>query len=217
MKELVRLLQCEFLKLKRKNLFKFFLIIALFFPIFNSVLISDQNLADMMIGNREDSGFLLLIPFLVMMATQLFFEEYDNRTLKNILLIPVERRKIVLSKLFFLLLISVLYELFGYIATILIAYILGVALEGLGLHFFLTFLTGIFIWSAALPCIIVTIYFNKSYIISFMIAFFYTLLGFVFHLSDAIMMKPIGINLGTLLPVPVILNGYINIMYRKAR
>lgn len=86
----------------------------------------------------------------------------------------------------------------------LIAVAQGIALKGWILQLFLTFGTGILLWAAALPCIILVVWFNKSYIISVIIAFFYTLLGFALHLSDAIMMKPLGLNISTFIPVPMI-------------
>lgn len=71
-------------------------------------------------------------------------------------------------------------------------------------QFVLTAATGILMWAAALPCILMVVWFNKSYILSVIIVFFYTLLNYVMHFSDAVMMQPLGINSGTLMPIPMI-------------
>ena len=157
-----------------------------------------------MSGVREESGFLLLIPVLVIMAASLFFEEHDNDTLKNLLCIPVSKRRLVMAKVFLLFLFSVVYELAGFAISISLALSQGIAINGWSLELFLTFCTGILLWAAALPCIILVIWCNKSYIISVIIAFFYTLLGYALHLSDTIMMKPLGPNFTTFIPVPMI-------------
>lgn len=201
---MLKLIQCEFWKLKRKGLFKAALFTTVLFPVFNIMLLSDGDLADVMSSVREESGFLLLIPILVIMAANLFFEEHDNDTLKNLMCVPVSKSRLVVAKVFVLFLFSVIYELAGFVISILIAVAQGIALKGWILQLFLTFGTGILLWAAALPCIILVVWFNKSYIISVIIAFFYTLLGFALHLSDAIMMKPLGLNISTFIPVPLI-------------
>ena len=101
---MLKLTYCEFLKLKRKGAYKLALFTSVLFPFFNAALLSDGNLEDIMSGVREESGFLLLIPVLVIMAASLFFEEHDNDTLKNLLCIPVSKRRLVMAKVFLLFL-----------------------------------------------------------------------------------------------------------------
>lgn len=201
---MLKLVKCEFWKLKRKGLFKIALFTTVLFPVFNSMLLSGGDLADVMSGVREESGFLLLIPLLVIIAANLFFEEHDNDTLKNLICVPVLKSRLVVAKVIVLFLFSVVYELAGFCIGVLLAVTQGISLNGWALQLFLTFCTGILLWAAALPCIILVVWCNKSYIISVIIAFFYTLLGYALHLSDAIMMKPLGINISTFIPVPMI-------------
>lgn len=59
---------------------------------------------------REESGFLLLIPILVIIAANLFFEEHDNDTLKNLICVPVSKSHLVIAKVTVLFLFSVAYE-----------------------------------------------------------------------------------------------------------
>lgn len=201
---MLKLIKCEFWKLKRKRLFMVALFTAVLFPVFNIILLSDGDLADVMSGVREESGFLLLIPLLVIIAANLFFEEHDNDTLKNLICVPVKKNRLVIAKVIVLFLFSVVYELTGFCIGVLLAVTQGISLNGYVLQLVLTFYTGILLWAAALPCIILVVWCNKSYIISVIIAFFYTLLGYALHFSETIMMKPLGLNISTFIPVPMI-------------
>lgn len=202
--EVFRLIECEMWKLKRKKLIRAAFFTAILFPVISSLLLADADLADIMSGVREDSGFLLLIPIMVILAAYLFFDEHNNDTLKNLMCIPVAKSRLATAKLSVLLFFSIAYELCGYIIGILIAIGKGISTDGLWLQLYLTFWTAIFLWAATLPCIILVVWVNRSYIISGIIAFFYALLGYALHLSDAVMMKPLGLNITTLIPVPVI-------------
>ena len=156
------LVKCEFWKIKRKGLFKIALFTAVLFPVFNIMLLSEGSLADVMSSVREESGFLLLIPILVIIAANLFFEEHDNDTLKNLLCVPISKSHLVIAKVTVLFLFSVAYELLGFCIGILIALAQGISLNGWALQLFLTFCTGILLWAAALPCIILVVWCNKS-------------------------------------------------------
>ena len=199
-----KLIECELWKLKRKKLIKAAFFTTFLFPVISSMLLSDADLADIMSGVREDSGFLLLIPIMVILAAYLFFDEHHNDTLKNLMCIPVAKSRLVAAKISVLLFFSIAYELCGCMIGILIAIGKGISTDGLGLQLYLTFWTAIFLWAATLPCIILVVWCNRSYIISGIIAFFYALLGYAMHLSDAVMMKPLGPNITSLIPVPII-------------
>lgn len=201
---MLKLLKCEFWKLKRKGLLKAATATAFIFPALDSALMSEGGFSDIISGVREESGFILLIPLLVVMAAHLFFEEHDSDTLKNLACIPVSKNQLATAKIGVLLIFSVFYELCGFIFGMLLAVFKGVPLTDLASELLFTLGTGVFLTAAALPCVILVVWFNKSYIISVIIAFFYMLLNYALHLSDAVMMKPIGFNIATFLPVPVI-------------
>ncbi len=201
------LLSCEFVKLKRKKIFPFALLAAFVFPVLGSALIvgrSSTDFADMMSFAREESGFLLLMPLLVILASNLFFSEQDNDTLKNLLCIPVSKSRLVLVKLLVLLIFSGVFQIVGFAVSTGIAVLYHIPLISLPLQFALTVAIGLLLWAAALPCIVLVIWFNKSYIFSVIIVFFYTLLNYAMRLSDAILMQPLGFNAGTLMPIPMI-------------
>jgi hypothetical protein len=194
----------EFTKFKRKKIFLFGILAAIIFPLFNSVLLSDSNFASIQSGVREDNAFLLLMPLLIILAANLFFVEQDNDTLKNLLSIPVSKNQLVIVKLLVLLIFSVTFQLMGFAVSTLIAVSQSVPLNAFAFQLSLTVSSGILMWAAALPCVVLVVWFNKSYILSVIIVFFYTLLNYVMHFSDAIMLQPLGINAGTLMPVPMI-------------
>lgn len=198
------LLLSEIKKFKRKKIFLFGLVAAIIFPVFNAVLLSDSNFASVQSGVREDNAFLLLMPLLIILAANLFFVEQDNDTLKNLLSIPVSKNQLVIVKLLALLIFSVVFQLTGFAVSTAIAVSQHIPMADFAFQLSLTASSGILMWAAALPCIVLVVWFNKSYILSVIVVFFYTLLNYVMHFSDAIMMQPFGINAGTLMPVPMI-------------
>lgn len=201
---MLRLIICEFCKLKRKKLFYIAFLTTFIMPIFYSLLLKDRNLDDMMSVVREENGFLLLVPLSVVVAANLFFEEHDYDTLKNLMCIPITKGNLAAAKIFVLLFFDVVYILAGYAVGILLSIVSGVALDDWGLQLFVTFCTGILLWAAAMPCLLLVVWCNKSYIISVIIAFAYTMLGYILHISDQVLMVPLGLNVSTFLPIPVI-------------
>jgi len=198
------LLLSEFKKFKRKKIFLFGILAAIIFPLFNAVLLADSTFASIQSGVREDNAFLLLMPLLIIMAANLFFVEQDNDTLKNLLSIPVSKNQLVLVKLLVLLIFSIAFQLMGFAVSTVMAIFQNIPLNNFAVQLLLTASTGVLMWAAALPCVVLVVWFNKSYILSVVIVFFYTLINYVMHFSDAIMMQPFGINAGTLMPVPMI-------------
>lgn len=200
---MLRLIKCEFWKFKRTKLFSLAMLVAFVFPVFNAML-SAADFASIQSGVREDSGFLLLMPLLIILASKLFFTEQDNDTLKNLLCIPISKKRLVLVKLLVLLLFSVVYQTVGFAVGTVIAVAQNIPLTDFILQFALTAVTGVLLWAAALPCIMVVVWLNKSYILSVIIVFFYTLLNYIMHFSDAVLMQPLGFNVGTFMPIPMI-------------
>ena len=62
---------------------------------------------------------------------------------------------------------------------------------------------GIMMWAGALPCVLLVVLLNRSYIISVIITFFYTAVNYIFGTNDYFIMQPFGFNPGTLLPGPL--------------
>lgn len=204
MKGLRKLIRCEFQKLKRKKLFHIAFFTTFIIPFFFSFLLTGRDLDDRMSVVREENGFLLLIPLAVVLAANLFFEEHDHDTLKNLLCVPVTKARLAAAKLVVLLCFCVAYQLAGYAVSLLLAALAGISLEGWALQLFLVGSTGVLLWAAALPCVLFVVWFNKSYILSVLLAFAYTMLNYILHFSDRVVMVPLGLNAATFLPVPLL-------------
>jgi len=203
-KELLKLIICEFYKLKRKKTFYIAFFTSVIFPILYFIILTDKNLDNMASVVREENGFLILIPLTVIIAANLFFEEHDYDTLKNLMCIPISKSLLTIAKIIVLLIFDIFYELLGYGIGIIMTFISGESLNGFLFQLFITFCTSILLWAAALPCILLVVWFNKSYIISVIIAFAYTILNYLLHINDAFIMVPIGLNIATFLPIPII-------------
>ena len=205
---MLKLIKCEFYKFKRRSLFVLATLVALVFPIVMTALYwnipTQVNYDNLFSGIVDYGDFLLLLPILVVIATSLFFTETDNDTLKNLTTIPVSKGKIVVAKIGVMAIISVSYTLLGFFASMLCSKILGIAMENMAQKFVLSIGLGIMLLAAALPCVALVVWFNKSDLISIVITLFYTIINYVIHVTDIGMLTPVGVNIGTILPIPVI-------------
>ena len=109
---MLKLSKCEFLKLKRKPLVFISVFLSALLPLAYAIFLADANTDvdatnNMMSGLFQLSEYLLLMPLLVILASNLLFEELDNDTLKNLVTIPVNRTKLVLSKMMVLLIFAI--------------------------------------------------------------------------------------------------------------
>ena len=135
---MLRLITCEFWKIKRRKLFQAAFLTTFIVPLLYAMILSDTDLDVMMSVVREENGFLILIPLSVILAANLFFEEHDHDTLKNLMCIPVSKKRLALAKFVVILLFDVGYMLAGYGIAILLTAVAGVPLTGWGLQLFLT-------------------------------------------------------------------------------
>ena len=88
------------------------LLLSVFMPLAYAFFLADVNtdvdaVNGVMSSLFQLSAYLLLMPLLVILASNLLFEELDNDTLKNLVTIPINRTKLVLSKMLVLLLFAV--------------------------------------------------------------------------------------------------------------
>lgn len=204
MRELLKLILCEFRKLKRKKLFSIAFLTTFIMPLLYSFLLKNEDFDDLISVVTEENGFLLLIPLTVVTAANLFFEEHDHDTLKNLMCIPVSKSRLAAAKLLVLLLFDIAYELAGFGTAVFLSFLSGIPAARLGLQLYLVFCDGILLWAAATPCILLVVWCNRSYIISVVIAFAYTVMGYILHISDTVLRVPLGLNIATALPVPMI-------------
>lgn len=202
------LIICEFYKFKRRPLFVLSTLFAMVFPVVMTALYwnipTQVNYDNLFSGIVDYGDFLLLLPILVVIATSLFFVEQDNDTLKNLVTIPVGKGKIVMAKIGAMAIISIIYTSIGFITSVLCSKILGIAMENMVQKLILSIALGLMLLAAALPCVALVVWFNKSDLISIIITLFYTIINYVVHVTDMGMLTPVGINAGTILPIPLI-------------
>lgn len=201
---MLKLIQCEFRKLKRKRLFQVAFLTTVIMPILYSMLLSENNFDNIMSIIREENGFLLLIPITVILAANLFFEEHDCDTLKNLMCVPVTKGRLTVAKLTVLLIFDIGYQTAGYLIGFLLSFISGVSTEGWMWQFLLTVEEAVLLWAAAMPCVFLVVWCNRSYIISVIFAFAYVVLNYILRINERFIMAPVGVNLPTFIPVPMI-------------
>lgn len=205
---MLKLIFCEFAKLKRKPLTWIAVFLSVLIPLAYALLLSDastsaQAVEGIMSCLFQMSAYLLLMPSIVVLASNLFFGEQDNDTLKNLLTIPVSRPRLAAAKMLVLLIFSVLFMSVGGLFGMVILLLQGWKLTGFWQLFFVGIGESLMMWAGALPCILLVIALNKSYIISVIITFFYTVVNYLLSSNDSLLTQPFGFNPGTLLPGPL--------------
>ena len=121
MRALLKLLRCEFAKLKRKPLFFAAAAIsaliplgcALFLPEMQEFSSGAEAVDRLMSTLFQLSAYLLLMPAVVVLASNLLFEEQDNDTLKNLMTVPVSKPALALAKMTLLFLFSIAFMAVG--------------------------------------------------------------------------------------------------------
>ena len=214
--ELLKLLWCEFAKLRRKPLFFAAAAVsaliplgcALFLPDFQEFTSGAEAVDGMMSTLFQMSAYLLLMPALVVLASNLLFEEQDNDTLKNLMTVPVSKPALAMAKMALLFLFSIAFMAVGGLVILFIVLAAGWEPVGFWRLFFVGIGQGIMMWDGALPCILLVVLLNRSYIISVIVTFFYTAVNYIFGLNDLFITQPFGLNLGTLLPGPLTFRWY---------
>ena len=136
---MLKLLRCEFAKLKRKPLFFAAAAIsaliplgcALFLPEMQEFSSGAEAVDRLMSTLFQLSAYLLLMPAVVVLASNLLFEEQDNDTLKNLMTVPVSKPALVLAKMTLLFLFSIAFMAVGGLVNL--AIVLASGLEQAGL------------------------------------------------------------------------------------
>lgn len=155
MRALLKLLRCEFAKLKRKPLFFAAAAIsaliplgcALFLPEMQEFSSGTEAVDRLMSTLFQLSAYLLLMPALVVLASNLLFEEQDNDTLKNLMTVPVSKPALVLAKMTLLFLFSVSFMAVGGLVNLVIVLASGLEPVGFWKLFFVGIGQGIMMWA----------------------------------------------------------------------
>ena len=171
MRALLKLLRCEFAKLKRKPLFFAAAAIsaliplgcALFLPEMQEFSSGAEAVDRLMSTLFQLSAYLLLMPAVVVLASNLLFEEQDNDTLKNLMTVPVSKPALALAKMTLLFLFSIAFMAVGGLVNLAIVLASGLEPVGFWKLFFVGIGQGIMMWAGALPCVHVLLYGGQLY------------------------------------------------------
>ena len=199
------LILCECVKLRRRRLFQAAVATAVFFPTALSLFFArnTQTFVRVQSTAYQFTGFLLQIPLLTVLAMQLLFEEADCGALKNLLAVPVSRAMLCGAKLILLLAFSMAYSLAGFGICTAISLLRGLVMDGWATHLLVSLEFGALCFFAAMPCVALLVWLNRSAVVCVLLTFFYTILNYGLGTNGLILCVPLGLNLGTLLPVAV--------------
>lgn len=186
---MLKLIKCEFWKLKRKKFVWFMLLFSFVFPLLMAIAVPNMNMQADSKGALYDTfwqsmlcyGELFILPCLIgIFAALIFFAERDNDTFKSLRVIPVDSTQLIFSKIavlvIFALAFCVLSTLFSFVICLVMpqTYEITEPLYKLGI----SLLIGFMIVLSAMPLVLAVVFFSKNIIFSVMISFFYTVLNF---------------------------------------
>ena len=191
---MLNLIQAEFMKIKRQKFIILTLLASLLVPLPWCVVCIRDNLGfqNLFQGMLVYGGLLFLPCVLCIAAATLFYREEDYATLKNIIMVPVSKTALVLSKMTVLLILSVAYCVLGLLVCIFLSFFL---LNG-GLAEFRitavqdTLMLAVFVFLAITPLITLILLFKKGYIFAVIISFIYAISSFSVLLVGVKVMFP---------------------------
>lgn len=181
---MLKLIKCEFMKLKRKKFMLLVALSALLFPIpitvlmtmpqeiarYDSKMEAFDGLFNMVLGN----GVQLLLPCVLgIIAAILFFMERDNDTFKNLRTIPVTSTQMVLAKIVVLFICAIVFSVVSFIVTTVLGSF-TTEVNGLAYKLIMAVELGIFVAAGTLPLIVCVVFFSRTYIFSVLLCLFYT-------------------------------------------
>ena len=172
---MLKLIKCEFWKLKRKRLLYALMSLSLFFPLILAYMAKAGTGADTTEHYLQTRVFLL--PCLIgIIAAILFFIERDCDTSKNLRTIPVTNTQLIMAKISMLFIFSVAFCLISTLSVALFCKLFHVGMVyGMTYKIFMSLIFGVLIVAASLPIVFLIIYFNKSFLLSILLAFFYSI------------------------------------------
>lgn len=184
---MLKLVICEFTKLKRKKFILLVILSAFLFPVPITVMMTTPQTAGQYDSDAEifnacfqfivGYGESLLLPCVVgVIAAMLFFMERDNDTFKNLRTVPVTSTQMIFAKIIVLFVMGVIFSLSSAFAAVLCGSLVS-EVNGVAYKLFVALEIGIFITAATLPLIALVVFFSKTYIFSILLCVFYSVLS----------------------------------------
>lgn len=176
---MLKLILCEFQKLKRRRFIALSMGIAFLFPVPMLFLAIRQNLSFAVLFRMVFIfGEILFLPCVLgVLSTMIFLPETENDVLKNILTIPVSKTRIFVSKCITLMILSIIYCLAELSISLVASCFAGEVMQVTSFIWF-SILSGIFMFSASLPVIVFVAAFGKNIVISNIVSFIYGVICF---------------------------------------
>ena len=184
---MLKLIKCEFLKLKRKKFIPFVFLSAFLFPVPITFMMATPrmlekypNKADLFDGLFNmvmGYGVIFLLPCVIgVIAAMLFFMERDNDTFKNLRTIPVTSTQMIIAKIIVLFIFGIIFCLASMLATVVCGSF-SMEVYGIAYKLFVAIELGIFITAGTLPIIVLVVFFSRTYIFSILLCVFYSVLN----------------------------------------
>ncbi|MCC0652399.1 ABC transporter permease [Clostridioides sp. ES-S-0001-03] len=185
---MLKLIKCEFWKLKRKKLLYALLSLSLFFPLILTYMAKSRTNTDMTehyLQTRFDYvytmmlgyGLVFLLPCLIgIIAAILFFIERDCNTSKNIRTIPIANTQLIRAKIYMLFIFGIAFCLINTLSVALFSSLFHAGMVyGMSYKLMMSLVFAVLIVAASLPIVFLIIYFNKTFLLSILLAFFYSI------------------------------------------
>ncbi len=206
---MLKLVKCEFTKLKRKKFILLVVLSAFLFPVPLTALMTIPQTAgqyDSRIDIFNDYfqfvmgyGVELLLPCMIgVIAAMLFFMERDNDTFKNLRTIPVTSTQMVLAKIIVLFFFGIIFSLTSALIAILCGGVIA-EVNSVVYRLFLALEMGIFITAGTLPLVVLVVFFSKTYVFSVLLCVFYSVLSLTVESSFGALPK----LMCWLMPIPL--------------
>lgn len=185
---MLKLIETEFLKLRRKKMIWFMLLAALIMPVMAFLLFKyrgDTGVDPIQFYKWSAFGYTLFIflpVVLGILCTMLIHEEKQNDVLKQLWIVPVSKAKYLFSKFFVVLFYSVGFMMITALASVLFSVLPGYVAFDWGSILYLLercFEIGVLTAFAMLPILAIASS-RKGYILPVCVTLVYAFCGFIF-------------------------------------
>lgn len=190
---MLKLIRCEFWKLKRRKFVLLTVIAAVLFPIPMIMFAQKGNLGFnwLFLNIGVFGDFLLLPTVLGVLGAILFFEEKANGTQKNLSTIPVSASSLIVAKVITLLIFSFIYSLATSGATLFGGFVIG-TVDHFIYRLLISVIISIMVLASILPVITIECLCHKGYIFSIIISFVYASASFAIVFAMSNILSPLS-------------------------
>lgn len=126
------------------------------------------------------SSYYIFIPVISLIGMEIFLLEEHNNTMKNLLVIPINKKDILLSKLFVLFIFTILYALVTFLSMCILESISNI--NNIGIAFIFSYLIkylihGMVCYFVSVFIISIMLFFNQNIQITVAVAFIISFIG----------------------------------------